>query len=89
MHINIPDSVTTIGESAFFLCSNLDDVIIPASVTTIGAKAFILCNKLKSLTFLGDPPKINGKGFGALAPQFIAKQKLKDGNQHGKKALLS
>lgn len=78
MHINIPDSVTTIGESAFFLCSNLDDVIIPASVTTIGAKAFILCNKLKSITFLGDPPKINGKGFfGPSQPTIYRKAEAK------------
>ena len=36
----IPDSVTTIGRSAFIGCSSLTSVTIPDSVTTIGNAAF-------------------------------------------------
>jgi len=32
----IPDSVTIIGNSAFFGCNKLTDVVIPDSVTDIG-----------------------------------------------------
>ena len=40
--VTIPDSVTTIGCSAFYKCSSLTSVTIPDSVTTIGSSAF--CN---------------------------------------------
>lgn len=38
--IVIPDSVTTIGYGAFYVCEDLKDVTIPDSVTDIGNKAF-------------------------------------------------
>ena len=46
----IPDSVTTIGGSAFFECSSLTSVTIPDSVTTIGNGAFAYCCSLTSVT---------------------------------------
>ena len=46
----IPDSVTTIGEMAFFGCSSLTSITIPDSVTTIGDWAFDGCNSLTSIT---------------------------------------
>lgn len=45
----IPDSVTTIGNSAFSGCSNLADIKIPDSVTTIKSTAFEGCSSLKSI----------------------------------------
>ena len=42
----IPDSVTSIGDSAFSRCSSLTSVTIPDSVTSIGDGAFYGCNKL-------------------------------------------
>ena len=45
----IPDSVTTIGEYAFFDCSSLTSITIPDSVTTIGKNAFKDCNALTSV----------------------------------------
>ena len=41
--ITIPESVTRIGESAFFDCRGLTSVTIPNSVTSIGGSAFGWC----------------------------------------------
>ena len=46
----IPDSVTTIGNSAFSGCYSLTSVTIPDSVTTIGDSAFYSCDSLTSVT---------------------------------------
>ena len=43
--ILIPETVTTIGDSAFFNCSSLTDIVIPESVTEISAYAFTGCNQ--------------------------------------------
>lgn len=46
----IPNSVTTIGQSAFSGCSGLTSVVIPNSVISIGNNAFDYCRSLTSLT---------------------------------------
>ena len=46
----IPNSVTTIGSSAFWECHGLTSVTIPNSVTSIGDYAFIGCSSLTSVT---------------------------------------
>lgn len=47
----IPDSVESIGYSAFYQCSGLTgELIIPDSVTSIGEWAFNQCGKLTGLT---------------------------------------
>ena len=48
--VTIPDSVTTIGEYAFYWCDSLTSVTIPDSVTTIGNSAFNNCYSLTSVT---------------------------------------
>ena len=48
-HYNVPDSVTTIDEYAFF-GSNLQSITIPSSVTIIENSAFARCNNLTTLT---------------------------------------
>ena len=45
----IPDSVTSIGNYAFWDCSSLTSVEIPDSVTSIGEDAFSGCNSLKTI----------------------------------------
>ena len=44
--VTIPDSVTSIGRSAFSGCTSLTSITIPDSVTSIGERAFYGCYKL-------------------------------------------
>ena len=48
--IDIPDSVTRIGEKAFTYCGGLTSITIPDSVTSIGDYAFAYCTNLTSIT---------------------------------------
>ena len=59
--INIPDSVTTIGEEAFAECESLTSIVIPDSVTTIGGYAFDECESLTSVV-IGDSVTTIGEG---------------------------
>ena len=47
--INIPNSVTTIGNYAFSNCSGLTSINIPNSVNSIGNSAFFNCSGLTSI----------------------------------------
>ena len=46
----IPNSVSSIGEYAFYGCSSLESIVIPNSVTSIGGWAFQYCSVLTSVT---------------------------------------
>ena len=46
----IPNSVTSIGDSAFSICTGLTSITIGNSVTTIGDYAFYYCTGLTSIT---------------------------------------
>ena len=59
----IPNSVTTIGDSAFYGCSNLTDIIIPDSVTKIERNVFHGCSSLTSITIPDSVIKIGGMLF--------------------------
>lgn len=48
--VSIPETVTSIGETAFYGCSSLTSITIPQSVTSIGNYAFYYCSSLASIT---------------------------------------
>jgi hypothetical protein len=59
----IGDSVTTIGNSAFYSCSSLISVTIPHSVTIIGNGAFYDCTSLTSVTIPDSVATIGNDAF--------------------------
>ena len=57
----MPNSVTTIGSSAFYDCSGLQIVTIGTGVTSIGGSAFGFCNNLQRITIDAvTPPTLTG-----------------------------
>lgn len=59
----IPDSVTSIGVSAFLGCHGLVSVVIGDSVSHIGANAFAFCSGLISLTLSNSVSTIGMEAF--------------------------
>ena len=61
--IIIPDSVTTIGDFAFYQCDSLTSVTIGDSVTTIEEGAFWDCDSLTSVTIPDSVTTIGNNAF--------------------------
>ena len=59
----IPDSVTSIGDSAFVNCTRLTSITIPDSVTSIGSDAFYCCTRLTSITIPKSVTSIGSYAF--------------------------
>ena len=47
--VYMPESITSIGTSAFSGCQNLESVTLPESLTTFGSYAFSSCKSLKAI----------------------------------------
>ncbi len=60
----IPNSVTNVGDYAFYYCTALTSVTIPNSVTSIGIGAFSGCSALTSVTI---PDSVTSIGDGAFS----------------------
>lgn len=60
----IPDSVTSIGEKAFYDCHRLTSISIPDSVTSIGDGAFEGC---RNLTIINIPDSVTHVGESAFS----------------------
>ena len=66
--INIPNSVTNIGEDAFYGCP-LTSITIPQNVTNIGELAFRACWSLETIYVeASTPPTIGNNAFEANSP---------------------
>ena len=65
--VTIPNSVTSIGNSAFSYCSSLTSVTIPNSVTSIGDGAFQNCSSLTSITIPNSVTSIGERAFAACS----------------------
>ena len=59
----IPNSVTSIGDGAFYNCKSLQSITIPNSVTKIGNRAFSGCGSLQSITIPNSVTKIGDEAF--------------------------
>ena len=59
----IPNSVTSIGDYAFFYCYSLTSVVIPDSVTSIGDEAFAWCESLTSVVIPESVTSIGERAF--------------------------
>ena len=62
--IVIPDSVTEIGEYAFYHCINLKDVKLSSALTTINTQAFNDCSSLLAITV---PNSVTSMGSAVFA----------------------
>ena len=70
--IDIPDSVTSIGDYAFSNCSSLESITIPESVTSIGWYAFNRCSSLKSITIPDNLTTIGYRAFHSCPAKLYA-----------------
>jgi len=66
--VNIPPTmegipVTSIGQEAFLMCTNLTSITIPNSITNIGKGAFFGCTGLTSITIPASVTSIGDRVF--------------------------
>jgi len=60
INVTISDTVTNIGDGAFFDCESLTNIAIGANVASIGDWAFAFCSSLTNVNFRGNPPVLGG-----------------------------
>lgn len=61
--LSLPDSVVSIRDNAFYLCSNLYSVTLNNGLKTIGNKAFLKCENLQKITFPDTVEEIGADAF--------------------------
>ena len=66
-NITLPDSVASIGDSAFLSCFSLTSIKIGSGVTSIGESAFVDCFSLTNIIFQGAAPTVLTDVFSGVA----------------------
>lgn len=61
--INLPETVATISNDAFYSCDNLTSVKMPSKLTSLGARAFCECVKLKEINLGSSLKEIQKSAF--------------------------
>ena len=61
--VEIPESVTAIGDHAFQECRSLTNIVLPDSVTAIGGWAFMYCRSLTSIIIPDSVTAIGTRAF--------------------------
>ena len=61
--ITLPDSLTTIGDKAFYYCTGLTSITLPNTLTTIGISAFNNCTALTSVDIPNSVTTIGNQAF--------------------------
>jgi hypothetical protein len=77
--IAIPEGVTCIADSAFYLCTNIPSITLPQTITQIGNYAFSNCLLLTSITIPKNVTKIGSFAFNYCYPTTIV---VENGNTH-------
>jgi Leucine-rich repeat (LRR) protein len=62
-NVVIQSGVTTIGDNAFWDCTNLESIAIPNGITSIGNNAFRGCTRLTSITIPNTVTSIGNSAF--------------------------
>ena len=73
-NINIPSSVTSIGNLTFSKCKNLTNITIPDSVTKIEHETFGECTSLKEIIIPNSVIEIDSNAFFMCKEKFICKK---------------
>ncbi len=84
----LPDSVTSIGEYAFYNCSSFTSITIPDSVTSIGSYAFEYCSSLTSIEIPDSVTSIGSSAFRgctkleSITLPFVGSSRTADGTKY-------
>ena len=62
-HLNIPTSVTRIGNECFYGCISLKELKIPETVKEIGKDVFVGCESMTSIDLPSEWTYISGRAF--------------------------
>lgn len=68
----VSEGVTTVGNGAFYDCSNLTSVTLPSTLTSVGSNAFADCEGLESIVLPANLAKIGEMAFYASGIREIA-----------------
>ena len=77
--VEIPESVTEIGRSAFYKCSGVKSIKFPKKISKIGSSAFRYCTGLKKIEFQENDKKVKDtNGQERLYPLVLDRSSFSD-----------